>query len=200
VSYEDEYASNVETPGTPLNEEEKQELRRKKLGFEPMLFCNVAGVVAGGHGRQTILERAAKFVTSTNSLTCFNKGVWLIRDPNNNWDKFAIEVWLATGRVGAQYTHHEKVGFIPKRACVSCGKSWGGDRSEVLSCPYCQTSLENEPMSHLNRFICQNFFDRGEGIWYSVWWVNQGPMSKGGVWGCQLALAFPPIEVRPPNA
>ena len=182
-----------------LSATEKEELKQQKLGFAPTTYCNLAGVVAGGVDRQRVLQQASRFVTASTSLTCFNKGIWLVCTKDNMWDEFAVEVWLATNRVGAQYTGHEKAGFMPRRICTSCQRSWGGQKAEVPSCPYCSAYMRYDTISYLNRFVCQNYLDQGKGIWHSVWWINQGPMSKGGVWGCQIALAFPPMEVKPPD-
>lgn len=181
----------------PLSGTDKRELMIKKLGFEPMLFCNVAGVVAGGKDRQDTLRRAAAFVTAGKTLTQLNDGIRLYHDKNNIYDSEAVQVWLGTSKVGDKFVGHEMAGFIPKRWCPHCGKSFGGKNSDALQCPMCLGPLNMQPVSWLNRFICQNYLDQGINIWYSVWWINQANPKVS--WGCQLGIQFPKVKLTPPR-
>jgi hypothetical protein len=180
-----------------LDENRKEALKLTKLGFQPVIYANVAGVVAGGEDRQDILRQASAFVTARSTLSLWNGGLMLYPDKQNKFDRYAIQVWLATAMVNGRLGSLRLAGFIPRRACTNCWKSFGGKDAEVLQCPYCHGPLNGQPMSWLNKFICENYYDKGLGIWCSVWWINQA--NPQSYWGCQLALGFPPTEPQPPG-
>lgn len=184
--------------GGILSHQEKERLKVQKLGFQPTMFVNLAGVVAGGQERQTTLRMASAFVTATTTLTQLNDGVRMYRDAQNQYDPHAVQVWLATAMQEGRMTGHKMAGFIPRRICTNCWKSFGGRHAEALQCPFCHGPLNHQPMSWINRYLCEKYFDVGKNIWYSVWWINQkDPKSS---WGCQLALGLPPIELTPPRS
>jgi hypothetical protein len=141
---------------------------------------------------------ASSFVTSKQTLTKQNGGIQLIGDRFNKFDKYAIEVRLAT-RYDNGYTWHQCVGFIPRRLCTKCSKSFGGKHSQNLVCPYCAADLSNDRMSWFNKFIVERYADRSVPINYAVWWINQNPQVKDSSWGCSLALQLPPTELTPPK-
>jgi hypothetical protein len=168
---------------------DKEGFKLQKLGFEPTLYVNLAGVVLGGQDRQEVLRLASAFVTSTTTLRQDNDGIRFYRDPKNPYDQFAIQVWLATRMEHGRFTQHTMAGFIPRRVCTNCWKSL---------CPYCHGPLNFQPMSWINQYLCEKYFDVGKNIWYSVWWINQkDPRSN---WGCQLGLGLPPIALTPPRS
>lgn len=180
-----------------LNENQKESLKLAKLGFNPTLYANVAGVIMGGEDRQDVLRKASVFVTARSTLTHANGGVIMYRDKTNKYDPFAVQIWLATSMRDGKFADHRMAGFMPRRICVNCWKSFGGKHADALQCPYCHGPLNYQLMSWLNKFLCETYFDKGSGIWYSVWWINQADPNSH--WGCQLALGLPPVELQPPR-
>lgn len=173
-------------------------LRIGKLGFDPALYCNVAGVVAGGAHLQEVLRKASTFVTHRTTLTQQNGGLRLYRDRENKFDEFAVQVWLATSYENQQFTNLQHAGFIPRRVCMHCYKSFGGKHAENINCPYCNGNLSSFPMSWINKYLCQQYFDVGRGVWASVWWINQADPNSN--WGCRLGIGLPPTQkLRPPS-
>jgi len=195
VSYTDPYADQY--PDAPPAYD-KEALKLEKLGFEPTVYVNLAGVVLGGQERQEVLRLASVFVTARTTLTQMNDGIRIYRDQKNPYDSHAVQVWLATRKEQGRFTQHRMAGFIPRRLCTNCWKSFGGKHAEALQCPYCHGPLNLQPMSWINKYLCERYFDVGKNIWYSVWWINQkDPKSS---WGCQLALGLPPIALTPPRS
>jgi hypothetical protein len=121
----------------------------------------------------------------------------LTRDAGNQHDPNAVKVWLATERDGGRFRKLQEAGFIPRRLCLHCGKSFGGKSADDDECPYCHKDLSRNPMSRLNAYLCQNYFDVDMGVYYAVHWINR--VSPESSWGCQLALGLPPGELRPPE-
>lgn len=186
--------SGYENPAyspAPDQFEGKESLKHTKLGFWPDIYCNVAGVVAGGQDRQNILRLASVFVTEKTTLTIDNGGLQLYPDPQNQYDPHAIQVWLAITLRDGKFTNLRCAGFIPRRICTNCKKSFGGKHAEALQCPYCHGPLNMQPISWLNKHMVEGYFSRQIGVWCAVWWINRNPQVKGSTWGCQLAIKFP---------
>jgi hypothetical protein len=173
-----------------MNEQEKQQLMRQKLGFEPNLFCHIAGVTMEPR-RQVALERASQLVTASSTLSCLNGGMRLTSDKTNKFDSWAMQVWMATRLVGGQFQSWEEVGFIPRKICLGCHESFAARDFDKLVCPKCG-DVGTHPMRFLNMYIRQNYFDQGKGIFYAAWWINQA-RDKPSSWGCKLALGLPPV-------
>ena len=153
-----------------------------KLGFTPNAYCNVAGVVAGGPERQRILQLAGTFVSNTHTLTLDNRGLQLIADPKNPYDKFAIKVMLATSIDHAgKLAGLSEAGFIPRAACPTCWASWGGKHADAKNCIKCGTQM---PPIKFNEFLCQALAG-GRPVQAAVEWISSG--AKGS-YGCRLAL------------
>jgi hypothetical protein len=172
-----------------------QDLMRKKLGFVPDLMANVTGVTMGDDDRQGVLRAASVFVGANTSLTCFNQGVQLRADFDNQYDSNAIQVWLATERVqDGTFGGHRMAGFIPRRVCLNpeCYKGFGGKNAEAMKCPFCSYDLHGDERTWLNAYIANHYFKMNRGIWYAVWWINQA--SHESSFGCKMALGFPRKE------
>lgn len=164
----------------------------KRFGFDPTLYCQVAGVVAGGQDRQDILRRASVFVSKVHTLTYWNSGLYLEPEPTNQYDENAIKVWVATALRQNEFTEPLHVGYIPKRVCTKCFHSWGGKKADRPACPECDESMNHTQLTFLNWYINTHFYKRGVGIYVAVDWIAQGKQ-PGSSWGCRLALAFPDI-------
>jgi len=106
-------------------------------------------------------------------------------------------VWLATKKVDDKLTGHQHVGYIPRRLCTHCWKSFGGKDACVSMCPFCNKDLSNQMLTNFNRFLAQNYMDVGRGIWLGAYWIAQA--SQGTSYGCKMAFLLPPVQLRPPN-
>ena len=159
-----------------------------KLGFTPNLYCNVAGTVAGGKDRQRVLSMSSSFVTKYLTLTRSNDGIRLGPEQNNVYDPNAIQVWLATSKVQGKFRDHQLAGYLPRRVCYKCWKSFGGPAASATECPYCRASLSH-PMTYLNVFLQPLMPLRLGAYDVGALWISQGQV--GGSWGCRLAFRLP---------
>jgi hypothetical protein len=152
------YELSPEARGIIIKEDEGTE----RFGWEPNLYVQAAGVTMPAKGkpkgyRQEILSKV-ELLCSPNS----SPAVRLIPDPNNPYDKYAVEVHVATSKNGSTYGDFENAGFLPRGRCPHCGRALTGktfDNSH--ECPTCHGPLRSSDGSILdsktefNRYILQ---------------------------------------------
>jgi len=118
---------------------EQTKALEKRLGFNPegSIIFHVAGTTF--ENRQKLLE-AMRTYCGFDCAPPVRLEAASDKDKKEFGDPHAIEVWAGVYRDSLtgdwEFSH---IGYVPRRVCISCNKSYGGKWLKNKECPFCNS-------------------------------------------------------------
>jgi hypothetical protein len=179
-------------------EELQKQWRLQRLGWDPDFTIRVAGVTMTSPGmvpghRQAVLAKIQNMFNQQSA-----PAVRLTPQPSNPYDKFAVQVEIATVQDSfGNWTCFEDVGFLPRGQCQKCGEALTGKTFDnALDCPECGNQLRTapgidfiDPKTNFNKYYL-DLASQGKVAYAADAVLSNSKTGKGGKINFGLRIAF----------